>query len=102
MKINNMFVGIAGIFLFVAAGLPQTAVAVNGVNADELDRDLSFHGPLVLPDPNAPLEAHDAAVSGMVVSDAPSAHVTKNLAQHDDQPTGIVDHHAGQDGNESL
>ena len=29
MKINNVFVGIAGIFLFVVAGLPQTAVAAH-------------------------------------------------------------------------
>ncbi|MCH7833567.1 MAG: hypothetical protein IH911_00530, partial [Proteobacteria bacterium] len=41
MKINNISVGIAGIILLVAAGLPQTAVA------DEVEMNLRFAGGFV-------------------------------------------------------
>ena len=41
MKIKNMSVGIAGIFLFVAAGLPQSAVA------KEIKMNLQFAGAFI-------------------------------------------------------
>ncbi len=41
MKTKNLSVGIAGIFLFVAAGLPQSAVA------EEVEMDLRFAGAFV-------------------------------------------------------
>jgi hypothetical protein len=49
-------------------------------NPDEQDSSLSLDGHhLIRTDPNAAMIAHDAAVSG-IVSTAPFAHVTKNLA----------------------
>lgn len=53
----------------------------SGVNAQEgLDIDEHLKGSLERPNPNAALAHHDLATKGMVVSDGPFAHVTKNLA----------------------
>ena len=47
---------------------------------NEADNELGLGGQFVRPDPHAAMIEHDASVEGMVISDAPFARVTKNLA----------------------
>jgi hypothetical protein len=67
----------------VITTLSVLVAASVGASADltgDPDIDNATAGDLVRPDPDAALMAHDAALAGMVISDGPSAHVTKNLA----------------------
>jgi hypothetical protein len=67
---------------FMGGLMAISAAAAPPLVTDDPNEDgnrLSHDGRLIRPDPNAALEAHDAAVSG-IISSAPFAKVTKNLA----------------------
>lgn len=62
---------------FMAASVNASPLVTDDPNED--GHELSLSGQLVLPDRHAAMIERDAAVSG-IVSEAPFAHVTKNLA----------------------
>ena len=79
---KNQFLRIVGVTCMsslVTISATASPVVTDDPNVEEHEHSLSLGGHLVRPSPDAALLEHDAAVSG-IVSDAPFAHVTKNLA----------------------
>ena len=98
MKIKNISVGIAGVILFVAAGLPQTAVA------KDVEMDLRFAGAFIssgLPSPLIHVQAKGspgkAVIRGYGAGPGDISFPTVCLGLSSDQPFSILRVEATED-----